>query len=214
MKKDKDVPFDRIYVNSKFIDKSYTEIYVAPVDTSHLLKENLWELFCEAYLIPGDVQKNIDRTAEYMRNSYIKHLREDPCRHFTVVDRPGRDTLILEMSIVQLVPSKAALNLAQYFSWIPYAVALAAPIVFHSEDTGQGVIAMETRVRDSETGEVVAMFEDRQHPPLNLVSLPALFWWEPCKSIIDDWARQFVAMENGVKGKKNKEIPTFQIIVL
>ena len=217
MKADKNIPFNRMYVNPKYKDHPFTEIYIAPVNTNYVMAENIWEKSTIANSNKADVQKNVAMLADYHRNAFILACKKDPNKKFKVVDKPGPNTLILEMAIVQLVPSKAEL---QALGLVPVgfvglgvtAVEIGASSVTNSEDQGKGVIAMEARTRDGGTGEVVSMFADREHPPTALVDLKALFWWEPAKPICDGWARQFIELANHPK-KKIEEIPNFQLLV-
>src|SRR5438105_8019633 len=110
MQPDKNVPYNRIYFNPKFRDSSYTEIYVAPVNTDYVMAENIWEKVTLGAANKVDVKKNVALLAEYHRNAFIKACQKDPGKKFKVVDKPGAKTLILEMAIVQLVPSKAELQ--------------------------------------------------------------------------------------------------------
>ncbi len=156
--------------------------------------------------------------ADYQRNAFIKACEKDPTKKFKVVDKPGPNTLILEMAITQLVPSKAEL---QALGLVPIGfvglatagVQYGASTATNSEDQGKGVIAMEARTLDGQTGELVSMFADRQHPPAAILDIKALFWWEPAKPICDGWARQFIQLETLPKGTKIKEIPNFQLLV-
>jgi hypothetical protein len=218
MKADKDTPYDRIYVNPKYVNHGFTEIYIAPVNTDYVMAENIWEKATAANANPADVKKNIAMLAEYMRNAYIKACENDPKKKYKVVDKPGPNTLILEMAVVQLVPSKAELQ-ALGLVPVPFlgvgvtAAEIGASSATNSEDQGKGVIAMEARCRDGATGEVISMFADREHPPTALLDIKALFWWEPAKPICDGWARQFIELANNPKGKKVQEIPNFQLLV-
>ena len=218
MKTDKDVPYDRVYINPKYRDKSYTEIYVAPVNVDYVMAENIWEKATAANFSESDVKKNIALLAEYQRSAYITACQKDPNKKFKVVDKPGPNTLILETAIVQLVPSKVelqAIGLVPFFflGAITTGVEVAASSATHSEDQGKGVIAMEARTRNGATGEVVSMFADREHPPTAILDVKALFWWEPAKPICDGWAKQFVQLANNPHGKKIQEIPNFQLLV-
>jgi hypothetical protein len=218
MRVDKEVPFNRIYVNPKFKDARFTEVYVAPVNTKHLMAQNSWEKATLANVNKADVRKNVDLLADYMRNAFANAFRNDPKKRFKVVEKPGADTLILEMAIVQLVPSKAEL---QALSLVPVGFVgligsggmAGASAVTGSEDQGKGVIAMEGRTRDGSSGEVVCMFADREHPPASVVDVKALFSWEPAKPICDAWAKQFVEFQTSPSGTKIKEMPNFRLLV-
>jgi hypothetical protein len=218
MKPEAGIPYNRIWINPRYLDRTYNEIYVAPVNTDYVMAENIWEKASLASSNKDELKKNIAMLAEYHRNAYIKACQKDPKKHFKVVDKPGPNTLILEMAIVQLVPSKAelqALGLVPVgFVGLGVTVAeIGASSATNSEDQGKGVIAMEARLRDGATGEVVSMFADREHPPSAILDVKALFWWEPAKPICDGWARQFVELANSPKGKKVQEIPNFQLLV-
>jgi hypothetical protein len=208
-----EVPFNRAWVNPKYRDKHYWEIYVAPVNTDYVMAQNIWEKASVARLNRDDVNKNVHMLADYLREAFIKAARNDRTRKFRVVDHPGPGTLILEMAIVQVVPSKSVLQAASYASWIPTAVMVGASAVTRSEDQGKGVIAIEARTRDGATGEVSGMFADREHPPTAIVDLKALLWWEPAKPICDGWARQFMATQTYPRGKKIDQFPNFQLLV-
>jgi hypothetical protein len=214
IKPDKNFPFDRTYVNPKFTDKSYSEVYVAPVDANHMLKLNLWEVFSTAYLFPPDVRKNELLLAQYTHDAFVKAIEQDPSRRYTVVDHPGPNTIVVELAIVEVTPSKPLLYLYSYYSLAAYAASYIVPFIFNSDDQANGLIAMEGRVRDGETGDVVAMFADRQRPPIVAINLKALAWWEPVKPIIDTWAKQFDQVIDGERGKQIKEYPTWAILVM
>ena len=91
------------------------------------------------------------------------------------------------------------------------ARAVVGSTITESQDQGKGVIAMEARLRDGGTGEVVGMFADREHPPVALVDIKALNWWAPCKAVIDQWSKQFVEVANN-PGKKVADSKTFELL--
>jgi hypothetical protein len=218
MRSDNDVPFNRIYVNPKFKDKTFTEVYAAPVNTDYVMAQNIWEMATLANVSKDDVRKNVDLLANYLRNAFIKEFQNDPKKRFRLVDKPGPDTLVLELAIVQLVPSKSELQAVSlvpvgFVGLIGTGVMAGGSAVTHSEDQGKGVIAMEGRTRDGASGEVVCMFADREHPPTAVVDIKALFWWESAKPICDRWAKQFVEFQTSPPGTKIKEMPNFQLLV-
>ena len=146
------------------------------------------------------------------KDLFIKAAKEDPKHHFTVADQPdagpsaGGKTLVLETAIVQLVPSKAVLQALGFVSWIPTAVMLGGSTLSQSEDQGKGVVAIEARVRDAASGQVVGMFADREHPPTAIIDIKSINWWAPARKIIDNWASQFIATANGKKPKNSSNL--------
>jgi len=74
------------------------------------------------------------------------------------------------------------------------------------------VVAIEGRVRDGGTGQVVAMFADRERPPTAIIDIKSINWWAPARKVIDNWAKQFVAVANDPKGKV-KNASNFELLV-
>jgi hypothetical protein len=217
MTADKALPFQRMYVNPKFADKRFTEIYVAPVNTEHVMRQNAWERAELATLKIEHLKKDARLLGDYLRHAFIKAVQDDPKKHFKLVDQPGPDTLILELAIVQVAPSKVVLHALSSvpvgpFGLIGHGIKMAGSTLAHSEDQGEGVIAMEGRTRDGATGEVVWMFADRERPPQAIVDVAGFFWWEPLKPICNDWAREFVQLQNAPRGTKVKKPSTFKLL--
>ena len=213
MRPNEKTPFHRTYWNKQVDPRRYTKIVVAPVNTNYVMAQKLWEKANLINVDPERVKKDIDALAEYTRQSFTKAIAEDPNKRFTVVPERGQRTLILEVALVQIVPSKPVLNALGYAHWIPNAVSVTASTVSDSEDTGKGVVAIEGRVRDGVTGEVIGMFADRERSPVALLDLKSLTWWEPAKTIVDAWAEQLVEVANRPPGEAVKDSPSFELLV-
>ena len=105
-----DSPFAKGYWNREVSQQKYTRIYVAPVNTKYVMAQNIWEGASAAQARQEDIHKALNDMGLYMQDAFKKAAAEDPRRRLVVVDKPGPNTIVLEMAIVQLVPSKAALN--------------------------------------------------------------------------------------------------------
>jgi hypothetical protein len=213
MTKNESTPFQRTYWNKKYDAKDYTEILIAPVNTDYVAAQNFWEKANIANATPGQDKKDINAIADYTRQSFTRAFADDPKHRFTVVSAAGPKTLILEIAITQLVPSKAVLNAIGYITWIPTVVSMTGSVATDSQDTGKGAIAIEGRVRDGATGEIIGMFADREHPATAIIDVKALSWWAPTKGIIDQWGKELVALANRPPGGVVKEAPAFELLV-
>ncbi len=213
MGRDSTMPFQRTFWNRKFDKSQYSEVMVAPVNMQYVMAQNFWEKSNLANVNPDKAKRDVAAVAEYTRNSFVRAFTDDPNKRFTVVQTAGPRTLILELAITQLVPSKAALNAVGYISWIPTAVGVGGAVVTDTPDSGKGYIAIEGRVRDGATGEIIGMFADRENPPAAFVDLKALTWWAPAKATIDDWSKQLVTLANRRPGQVVKDAPTFKLLV-
>ncbi|MGA1980232.1 MAG: DUF3313 family protein [Sedimentisphaerales bacterium] len=213
MSKDANVPFQRTYWNNKFDPNAYHEIFIAPVNTDYLAAGSSWESFNLANFDKERFKKDIAALADYTQKSFTKAFREDPNHLYKVVDVPGPNTLLLELALVQVVPSGAVFGVVGCVSGIPAAVGMAAGAASKSQDVGKGVVAIEGHFRDGRTGEIIGMFADCEHPKSAILDLKAIDWWAPAKAIIDEWSQQLVAVANRPPGTAVKDSPAFELLV-
>jgi len=136
----------------------------------------------------------INELAEHTRRSVIKSFREDPRKHFLVVNNEEANTLILEMALIEATPSNTTLGA---FEVIPYpALKVTGKI------TNDSSLAFEARLRDAGTKEVLATFADRETRDVRLIDTRQFSMFGAVKSIADNWAEQFVEIAN----KKEEEV--------
>ena len=115
-----------------------------------------------------DLDKSIDDLGEYGRNAFVKAFKDhEKETSLQVVDDPKLPhTLALEFAITAFVPTRAALEAAGaiggFFCPVP-GVGLVADYL------SAGMIAIECRARDSDTGRIVAMFADTEGEPSALL---------------------------------------------
>ncbi|MDD5063991.1 MAG: DUF3313 domain-containing protein [Phycisphaerae bacterium] len=214
MSKDANVPFQRTYWNDKFDPRAYHKIFIAPVNTDHVMAQKFWEQMNLANLDKERLQEDVTSMADYTQHSFTRAFMKDPSRRFIVVNVAGPDTLILEMALVQLVPSRAVFAaVGCVFPSIPAVVGMTSGVASKSQDVGKGVVAIEGRFRDGKTGEIIGMFADCEHPKSAILDLKALNWWAPAKVIIDDWSKQLVEAANAQPGATVKDSPAFELLV-
>jgi hypothetical protein len=206
-------PFQRSYWNKQHDPRAYTEIMVRPVNTNYVLAQNIWEKASATNVTQDQIRKDIQALADYTRQSFINAAANDPGKRFTVVDKAGPRTVILEVALIQVVPSKAVLNALGYVTWVPAVIQTAGSVGTGSEDAGKGVVAIEARFCDGATGEVIGMFADRERPKTALLDLKSLTWWAPAKAIVDEWSAQLIEIANQPPGTAVKDSPAFELLV-
>ena len=106
LQSNKDIPFNAAWIKEDADLLSYKKVYVAPVDTTHLLKLDWWQ---KAALAPGDQQKWADELANYFRDKMKAQFTDGDANKYQVVDAPDDETLIIELAIVEVVPTKTGL---------------------------------------------------------------------------------------------------------
>lgn len=188
MTKVEELPFHKTWRKVGVDWDQYTKVLIKDVNTQYLLDMNWWQKSIRRGKIEADAQ----RLARYTKQAFDEAIRDDPNRRFLVVETEDSETLIAEIALTEIVPSKVVLNALSY---APFGVGTGVK-VFKTVVGAKSTVAFEARVRDGGTGEVVAMFADREAEQLDLIGIKGLKWYTHAHRIIDDWAEQFVQVAN------------------
>lgn len=172
LRQDDKLPFDAVWFKEGVDFSKFQTVYIAPVDTTHLLNLDWWD---KANIAPGDQQSQAQELGEYFRNEVKSQFADDDKNKHTVVDTPGDDTLIVELAIVEVVPTKVWLNAIGYI--------LAGQL-------DNGLTAFEGRFRDGKTKEVIAEFKDREYGQLDIVSIADFQWNRHSRHTAEVWGDQ------------------------
>lgn len=180
-------PFQKVWLkdySEKYRD-NYSEVVIAPVDTSHMLAHDWYsDLNLEGKKMVHEDARSI---AEYMHEKFKETIRDDHAGKLVLVEMPGPRTMIVELALVELVPTKTWLNIAGDLGgfFIPGASFLAGL-------GSSGSVAIEGRIRDGRTREIIVMFKDRESDQIAPIGIQDLTWYKHAEDEIDDWAAQFV----------------------
>lgn len=205
MTQDPSLPFHLVWRKPGWDVRRYTTLYVAPVNTSYMLKGTEWQ----QGLAKVDFEQDVQNLALYTQEAMKKAFREDPNQRFRVVEAPPRspDALILEMALIEVVPSKVVLNALGY---APFGIGLAVNAV-RGIANDVSTVAFEARLREASTQEVVAMIADREAEQKAVVSVRGLTWYSHTHSIIDTWSDQFVKTANRKPGETVADTKQFTL---
>jgi hypothetical protein len=203
---DPNAPFNKFWRKPGVNWNDYTSIYVADVNTAYMLKLTDWQ----AGERRADIERDVKNIADYGRDTLKKSLRADPHHRLIVLDAPTNapHTLVLEVALVQVVPSKVLLNVLDY---APFFIGTGLTVARTIADDKSSA-AFEARVRDASTGEVVMLAADREEEQVAPVNLRGLTWYSDVDGIIDDWSRQVVLLANSKPGEKVEAAPTFRLL--
>ena len=139
----------------------FKSVYVAPFDLSYLRKGNGYDEWRNKVAGLDDA---VTELGEYGRKAFIQAFKD---RKIPVVDDPKTPhTAIFEFAITGFVPTRAEIEVVGFvgglFCPVP-GVGLVADCL------ASGEMALECRVRDSATGEIVLMFADAEGEPQALL---------------------------------------------
>jgi hypothetical protein len=198
------LPFDKAWIEPGVDWQRYRTLYIAPVNTDYLMRANWWQESLRADQIRQDVQN----MAVFMRTQFIRAFQNDPHRRVRVVMSPERGSLTLEMAITELVPSKVLLNIVKVAG--PYGSGLAAAALERGVEA-QSTVAFEARVQDTDTGQPLAMFADRQYATARPIDLKGFTWNGNAEDIVREWAEESVGIANRRPGETIRPASTFSL---
>ena len=202
---DKTLPFQKYWQKPGLDKAKYTKIYIAPVNTAYMLKMTDWQKGDRKEQFTADVAM----IAKYTETAMKKAYTDDPKHRYTVVDSPTKDpdTLIFEMALIEIVPSKVVLNALGY---TPFFIGMGITAV-RGIAQDESTVAFEARILDASTGETVIMLADREAEQKAIATVRGLTWYSHAQFIISQWASQFVQMANQKPGEVIKETDPFTL---
>lgn len=190
-----DLPFQKVWIKPGFDKAPYRELIVAPVNTQYMMQMDWLHKLSSANWV-SDVKKDIDELARYFHHQVVKDFKEDPKHRFVVLENPEdhkAPALRLELALIEIDPSQPVLHALAWAG--PIGTGSAAGLI------NQRKAAFEGRLRDLQTGEVVATFADRDTQDVGPLDLTRLTWYGPAKGIMERWAKQFVEIANRKPGE-------------
>jgi hypothetical protein len=199
-------PFHRVWFREGWNDPRYRSVFIAAVNTDYIADPSSW---AKTNLKGYRVDEDVENLANYTRTEFEKAFRNDPDRRFEVVAEPRSDSLAFELALIEVIPNKAslgALGLA--------ATAVAAPLGagIAAKETAKGIVAVEGRVRAGDSGEIVAMFADRETGKFGPINLRRATWYGHAHKIIQEWAEQWVKISNADLVEKIKDTRTWTLM--
>jgi len=202
-------PFQGMWSSPEVDWRKFRKLYVAPVDTGHLLPMSLWDKtnIRESKVESYDVFVQAIELRERVEDAF----RDDPQKHFTVLDDASQideQTVVLELSLVQLVPNKAILGVIGIGAWaMPLEIGI--PLATLTAFISHGSIAIEGDVRGAGSDQVLMTFADRENGKMRVIDLRSLTWYGNAHESMDEWADALVELANAPPGHKVKHAGFF-----
>ena len=173
--------FDR--TRSKF-----KKIYFQPIATTFIQEKGWWSNLNEADF--DQYQEDLVEMATYMKEEFEKAFEEDPAKRFVVTQVPDSQTVIYSIALVELIATKAHINA---LGTVAGAMVPGGGLM---KSTAKGSIAIEVKVIDGETDEVIITWADREMDRSSLFNVNDFSWYSHARKHVDDWAEQLVMLHN------------------
>ncbi len=177
-------PFNAVWVSPEFetVRGKYRGIYISPVTTQYL--RGVDRPLVTALEGPKAKDRPVVQTAEIVRNEFSAAFRNAPGGRYQLVGGKGAGVLVLELALVEMNPTNVVGNMVRYGA---PGGSVVAPVT-------KGNCALEGKLRDSVTGEVLMEFADNEQDKFSVVSLRDLSSYGHARSSIKDWAKQFAEL--------------------
>lgn len=169
------------------VKDKFTSVYVAPVNTDYMEKMSWWQ---QQSARKAELANDTQALAERMRYKFQTAIAKYPGEHLPLASSPGPGVLVLELALVELIPSKA------YWNAAATAAGFVVPGAGMLSAAGRGSIAIEGRARDGSTNLVIATFKDRRADKVAPVNLGNYTWYHGAEGNIADWASEFAELLN------------------
>ena len=191
-------------LEGKALVDRYTKVYFAPVNVGQLKKQGWWA--SQNIRTAVHLEADALMLANYMHAALEKAAKNYPAQRLEVVGLPGPDTVVVESAITELVPTKA------FWDAAATAAGFAVQGVGMLSTFGKGVIGIEGRLRDGETGAVIATFRERDTDQFAVLNLAAYTWYHGSEANIDDLAKKAALLLNTPTGTVVKNSSPFRLV--
>jgi hypothetical protein len=172
----------------KPIKEQFNAVYIAPVNTSFMAKQSWWR--SQSALSQEKLAADVEIFAKSIRSQFGAEISNYPGGGLPLAKAPGKGVLVIELALVELVPSKAGWNAGAT------AVGLVVPGAGMLASAGRGSIAIEGRGRNGGNGEVFATFKDRRGDKVAPINVGGLSWYHGAEGNVADWAAEFAEVIN------------------
>ncbi len=161
--------------------EGFDKMTVAPVKISYLRDRS------DTFARNGRTEEEAIRLAAYTQTQFENRLARSGA--YTVVRGNGPDTLVLELALIEMNPTNIAGNVVRTGASVVVPGSGVAGGVFT-----KGRIAIEGKLRNGETGELLVQFTDSARDKLTPFSFRDFTAYGHARAAINDWAKQFDAL--------------------
>ncbi len=168
------------------LKKEYSKLVVMPVDTSYLESKIRALKISEERKI--DRIEDLREIARYMQQRFRNAMLDYPSNPIKLVDHIEPQTLVFETAIVELNPTNPVVNT------VGTAAGFFVPGGGLIKYAGKGSIAIESIIRDGDTGQSLVEFKDRQSDKAAPITVRDYQEFAHSRVAIDEWSETFAEL--------------------
>lgn len=169
------------------IRDNFSSVYIAPVNTDYMATQTWWR---QQSGRRDQLESDTRSLARRIRGQFQGAVRNYRGNSIPLAAAPGPGVLVIELALTELVPSKA------YWNAGAAAAGFVVPGAGFLSAAGRGSIAIEGRLRDGATNQIIATFADRRADKTAPVNMGGYRWYHGAEENIADWAAEFAEFLN------------------
>jgi len=174
------------------------KLYIAPV-TLHYLRP-LNRGFSSGEVAWGGVQRRELEVAARLREEFVSAFRHSPSPLYQLANQPGKDTLTLQLAIIELNPTSPKGNVM-----VTVLKFVVTPFIGFAAYLTKGNMAIEGKVVDSRSGRPFFQFADNESDKLTFINLRDYQPYGHAVNTMHHWAVQYEQMTRSPRGLKVKD---------
>lgn len=161
-----------------------TSLFVAPIRMEYLrpVKKSLPRKEIEM----GSIERREAEMADYLRNEFGRAFLRSPAPRYRLARTPSKDSITLELALVELNPTSPKGNAVK--TGLKFVIG---PLAGLGGYFTKGNIAIEGKLRDSRTGQLLFEFADNEADKMTFYSLRDFRPYGHATVAIQEWGQQF-----------------------
>jgi len=195
------LPFQMVWVTKapKILaaGRSATKLYIAPVSLDHLRPIKKAMARQEAR---WGTERREGQMAVRLREEFERAFIESPAPVYRLTDKPGKDTLTLQLAITDLNPTSPRGNLV-----LTMAKVAVTPLAGFGRFFTSGSMAIEGKITAPGSNAVFFEFADNEADKLTFFNARDFLPYGHAEHSMRDWAVQFEQMTRKEKGLRLKD---------
>ncbi|MGV3664112.1 MAG: DUF3313 family protein [Prosthecobacter sp.] len=187
------------------------KLHIAPVTLAYLRPVS--KGLARRDIAIGGLKRHERGVAARLHKEFTRAFQQSPAPYYQLTDRPGKDTVVLQLALTELSPTSAkgnALTTAVKFVLTP----LLAPLTSLGGFFTKGNIAIEGKMLAPMPGKASGksppyrpffQFADKEADKLTLFSFRDYQSYAHAADTMEDWAVHFEEMTRARKGEKVRD---------
>lgn len=171
------------------------QIYIAPVSLRYLrgVKKPLVREEIEL----GSIERNEVGMAVRLRHEFAYAFAQSARPRYVLAQRPGVDTVTLELALVELNPTSPKGNMVK--TGLKFVIG---PFAGLGSYFTKGNVAIEGKVRNSQTGELLFQFADNEADKMTFYTMRDFRPYGHAEQSFKEWAHQFELFTRTTSGAR------------